>query len=187
MGYSPWDPKELDTTEWLTLALFWWVGAVLPQHKVGQQETYLVQGGSKSRRDVGGGLQTPQTPTVCVHFLIERTKMTQCKWSSWSVSSAIKQGQWRWSERFSLGLSFWKFIVLWNLEPKPPSEMIPHHHFLFLLAISAYLPEPTTLHINFSICKSNNMTWGRGTCEWSSALESALQCRGCVFDPWLGN
>ena len=164
-------------TEWLTLALFWWVGAVLRQYNVGQQETYLVQGGSKSKRGVGRGLQTPQTLTVCVHFvcvcvfmfLIERTKMTECKWSSWSVSSAIKQGQWRWSERFSLGLSFWKFIVLWYLEPKPPSEMILHHHFLFLLAISAYLPEPTTLHINFSICKGNNMTWGGGTSRWSSA------------------
>ena len=100
VDYSPGCPKELDMTEWLTLALFWWVGAVLRQYKVGQQETYLVQGGSKSKRGVGRDLQTPQTLTVCVYFvcvyvfifLIERTKMTECKWSSWSVSSAIKQG-----------------------------------------------------------------------------------------------
>lgn len=63
------------------------------------------------------------------------------------------------SGRFSLGLSRWKPIVLWNLEPAPPSEMIPQHQFLFLLAISADHPELTTLRVNFSICKGNNMFW----------------------------
>lgn len=59
--------------------------------------------------------------------------------------------------KFSLGLSFWNSIVLWNLEPKLPSEMISDHQCLLLLPISADHPELTTLHINFSVCKGNNM------------------------------
>ena len=30
-------------------------------------------------------------------------------------------------------------------------------------------------------------TMGQGHPWWSSGEESTLQCRGCRFDPWLGN
>lgn len=97
-------------------------------------------------RETGGDWQSPNTLTVWVYLFIERTKMTIFKQSSWSISSFIKPGGWR-CIRFSLGFPFWKFVALWNLEPKTPSEMISDHSYLFLLPISTNHPELTTLHI----------------------------------------